>query len=85
MVPKLQVPEDMSVRRVRDVAHCIREVYLTEATGAVDELERIALTALIDCEALKAENQLRCPNCNYYGVDGQECEHCGLVVEGEWT
>lgn len=35
-----------------------------------------------DVADLKSENDIRCPQCDRYGVDGHDCEHCGYRVEG---
>lgn len=79
----MKFPTDMSHKRVHGLAGNLRGCLYSrtvDAKGFLDELKRIALTALTDAEDLRGENDVRCAGCNRYGVVGHACEHCGQGV-----
>lgn len=76
----LQLHEDHdSTYRVRELAfHLIKE---GANKAMVTDLELIAIAGIVDRGDLKAENQVRCPNCNHYTTVGHVCDYCGADVD----
>lgn len=78
----LQLSEDYdNSYRVRELAFHLRKEGADERM--VTELELIAIAGIVDRHDLLAENQVRCPSCNHYGVVGHDCERCDTTIDGD--